>query len=66
MRTSIERTIAALTFYPRLGRAQRTRSVRKAIVPSYPYAIYYRQDDVAGALDILAIRHTSRRPTGWD
>ena len=66
VRASIERTIAALAIYPRLGRAQRLPGVRKAVVRSYPYAIYYRQDSAAGALDILAIRHTSRQSTGWE
>jgi plasmid stabilization system protein ParE len=43
-------------------------AVRRALVPHFPYAIYYQRLD-ADVLEIVACLHTSRRPgalTGGD
>ena len=37
--------------------------IREAMVPGYPYAVYYRFD--ARQVTVLAVFHTSRDPTGW-
>jgi plasmid stabilization system protein ParE len=34
--------------------------VRKIAARRYPYLIYYRADEVAGEIVILAIRHSAR------
>ena len=39
------------------------RDVREALVPGYPYAIYYRA--APGPASVLAIFHTSRDPAEW-
>lgn len=37
--------------------------VREALVPGYPYAVYYRPE--SGQVTVLAIFHTSRDPAEW-
>ena len=37
--------------------------VREALVPGYPYAIYYRAK--LGQVTVLAVFHTSRDPAEW-
>lgn len=37
--------------------------VREALVPGYPYAVYYREEPTY--FSVLAIFHTSRDPTIW-
>jgi plasmid stabilization system protein ParE len=37
--------------------------VREALVPGFPYAIYYRPE--SGQVAVLAVFHTSRDPADW-
>ena len=37
--------------------------IREALVPGFPYAIYYRSE--LGQITILAVFHTSRDPSEW-
>ncbi len=37
--------------------------IREALVPRYPYAIYYRPEP--GQITVLAVFHTSRDPAVW-
>ncbi len=37
--------------------------VREALVPGYPYAVYYRPEQ--GQVTVLAIFHASRDPAEW-
>ena len=37
--------------------------IREALVPGYPYAVYYRPD--AAEVVVLAVFHTARDPSGW-
>jgi plasmid stabilization system protein ParE len=37
--------------------------VREALVPGYPYAVYYRPE--SGQVTVLAVFHTSRDPAEW-
>jgi toxin ParE1/3/4 len=37
--------------------------VREALVPGYPYAVYYRVDPTQ--ITVLAVFHTSRDPADW-
>ena len=37
--------------------------IREALVPRYPYAIYYRP--APGLVTVLAVFHTSRDPSDW-
>jgi toxin ParE1/3/4 len=57
----IEQVIERLARQPRIApRVTRRSSVRVMLVLRYPYKIFYRvQND---AVEILHIRHTSRRP----
>jgi toxin ParE1/3/4 len=56
----IERISRAPESAPRVS--QRSQ-VRVAAVVRYPFRIFYRVRN--DAIDILHIRHTSRRPVGW-
>ena len=39
------------------------RDVREALVPNYPYAVYYRPE--SGQVTVLAVFHASRDPADW-
>jgi toxin ParE1/3/4 len=38
-------------------------NVRRAVVPKFPYCVYYRAD--AARVEVLAVFHTSRDPSVW-
>ena len=38
-------------------------NVRRAVVPKFPYCVYYRAD--ATRVEVLAVFHTSRDPSIW-
>ena len=45
-------------FYPQVY-----RQIREALVPSYPYCVYYREE--SGRVLVLSIFHTARDPSVW-
>jgi toxin ParE1/3/4 len=57
---SLQEAIRVVTVHPRGGRRTRLPSLFVKIVPNYPYKIFYRVSDEA--VDIVHIRHASRRP----
>ena len=54
----IDRAAAQPDFYPLA-----LDDVREAIVPSFPYCVYYRAEP--SQLVVLAVFHTSRDPATW-
>jgi toxin ParE1/3/4 len=54
----LDRIAAQPTFYPQV-----LQDVREALVPGYPFCIYYREEP--GQLLVLAIFHTGRDPSIW-
>ena len=53
-----DRIVESPQFYPKA-----LEDVRKALVPKYPYCIYYRVED--DKIVVLAVFYTSRDPSNW-
>lgn len=54
----IRRTIRNLQEWPYQGRATEKENVRRLVVSTFPYAVYYLVRD--GEVVILTVRHTAR------
>jgi len=61
VRTAILASIHSLAVFPYAGRAQSTEGVRKLVVRSYPYLVYFVVDAEADVVRIVTIRHAARR-----
>jgi toxin ParE1/3/4 len=53
--------IALIAQFPRAGRQQKPKKVRKVVVRKYKYLIYYTWDEDERRISILTIRHGARR-----
>jgi toxin ParE1/3/4 len=53
--------IALIAQFPRAGRQQKPKKVRKVVVRKYKYLIYYTCDEDERQISILTIRHSARR-----
>jgi toxin ParE1/3/4 len=62
-REEVQRVLALLTRFPRLGQPVRG-SVRRIMLSRFPYHIYYRLLE-SDNLRILAVAHNRRRPEYW-
>ena len=63
LREEVQRVLALLTKFPRLGQPVRG-SVRRMMLSRFPYHIYYRLLE-SNNLRILAVAHNRRRPEYW-
>lgn len=62
--TAVEETFRLVLRFPRIGvSVPGQRDVRRVLVEGFPYAVVYRQVDVA--IHIIAVAHTKRRPGYW-
>lgn len=59
---AVEQSLLAIGSRPELY-AKVYGNVREALVPNFPYAIYYRQTH--NQITVLAVFHTSRDPSEW-
>ena len=50
--------VAALSFYPRIGREGRVENTRELVIVDTPYIAVYR---IKGRIEILLIRHPAQR-----
>ena len=62
-REEVQRVLALLTRFPRLGQPVRG-SVQRMMLSRFPYYIYYRLLE-SDNLRILAVAHNRRRPEYW-
>ena len=62
-REEVQRVLALLTRFPRLGQAVRG-NVRRMMLSRFSYCIYYRLL-TPDTLRILAVAHNRRRPEYW-
>jgi plasmid stabilization system protein ParE len=62
-REEVQRVLALLTRFPRLGQPVRG-NVRRMMLSRFPYPIYYRLLE-SDNLRILAVAHNRRRPEYW-
>lgn len=60
VRAVILHSLQDLVLFPRLGRAQTVKGVRKLVTRKYPYLVYYRVDEAAEEIVILTIQHPAR------
>ena len=60
--TALADTLSAILAHPRAYQEIEPQ-VRRALVPVFPYAIYYRL--VPSGVTVLAVLHTSRHPATW-
>jgi len=60
VRAAIIQSLQDLILFPQLGRAQTVEGVRKLVTRRYPYLVYYRLDEAAEEIIILAIQHPAR------
>lgn len=60
VRTAILRSLQRLVAFPESGRRQSVDRVRKLVVGTYPYLVYYTVDPLAGEIVVLTIQHPSR------
>jgi addiction module RelE/StbE family toxin len=63
VRSAILDSIAMLSRFPEIGRAQEIVGVRKLVVRKYPYVIYYRIDPPNRIVVVLAIQHSAQKGT---
>jgi plasmid stabilization system protein ParE len=59
-RAAIIRSLQVLVLFPRVGRQQSKKEVRKLIARRYPYITYYLIDGAAEEIAILTVQHPSR------
>lgn len=62
----IRSALEAISHSPASGPSTRTRGrtvVRRTVVPRFPFAIVYVDDD--DRVVVIAVEHTSRRPGYW-
>ena len=50
--------VAALAYFPLMGRSGRTVGTRELIVGDYPYIVVYRQSE---RIEILTVYHAARK-----
>ena len=60
VRAAILGSLQNLVCFPRLGRPQKIKGVRKLVTRRYPYLVYYKLDEEAGEIVIVTIQHLAR------
>lgn len=58
--SALDKTLSLLSTSPEMGTLTRRHRVRALALPRYPYRIFYRLN--FDEIEVLHIRHTSRRP----
>lgn len=61
VRDSIIESLQTLVLFPRIGRQQAVKSVRKLVTRRYPYLVYYSVDETSEEIVIITIQHPARR-----
>ncbi len=60
VRSAIIESLQNLVVFPRIGRQQTSRGVRKLVTRRYPYLVYYLLDEASDEIVILTIQHPAR------
>ena len=61
VRAAIYASLQTLILFPRIGRPQKAKGVRKLVTRKYAYLIYYMIDDDADDIVILNVKHPARK-----
>lgn len=61
VRAAIYASLQTLILFPRIGRPQKAKGVRKLVTRKYAYLIYYIIDDDADEIVILNVKHPARK-----
>jgi toxin ParE1/3/4 len=60
VRSAIISSLQVLVLFPRIGRLQTTKGVRKLVTRRYPHVVYYTVDETDEQIVILTIQHPAR------
>jgi toxin ParE1/3/4 len=60
VRAAIVESLQTLVVFPRIGKRQKTESVRKLVTRRCPYLVYYTVDEESDEIVILTIQHPAR------
>jgi len=60
VRAAIYDGLQDLLLFPRVGRLQKTESVRKFVTPKYAYLVYYTVDEPAEEIVVLDVKHPAQ------
>lgn len=66
VRAAILESLQVLISFPHIGRRQSVEDVRKLITRRFGYLVYYRLDNAAAEIVVLAIRHPARAPLSYE
>jgi plasmid stabilization system protein ParE len=61
VRAAIYASLQNLILFPRVGRLQKTKGVRKFVTRPYAYIVYYVIDESADEIIILNVKHPAQR-----
>jgi addiction module RelE/StbE family toxin len=61
VRNSIIESLQTLVLFPRVGRQQAVKSVRKLVTRRYPYLVYYSVDETSEEIVVITIQHPARQ-----
>jgi toxin ParE1/3/4 len=61
VRAAIYDSLQTLLLFPKIGRPQKAKGVRKLGTRKYAYLVYYTVDQEAGEIVILNIKHPARK-----
>jgi toxin ParE1/3/4 len=61
VRAAIYASLQNLILFPRVGRLQKTKGVRKFVTRPYAYIVYYAIDESADEIIILNVKHPAQR-----
>jgi addiction module RelE/StbE family toxin len=60
VRADILQSLQNLVLFPGAGRRQNMEGVRKLVTRRYSYLIYYKVDDAADEIIVLAVQHSAQ------
>lgn len=66
VRSAIFESLRNLADFPKLGRRQTVKDVRKFVTRKYPYLVFYRVDEANGEVIVLAVQHPAKTRTFSD
>jgi plasmid stabilization system protein ParE len=61
VRAAIYASLQNLLLFPRIGRPQKVKGIRKLVTRKYAYLVYYTVDEEAAEIVILNIKHPARK-----
>lgn len=63
--TAFAEGVRTIATYPSAGALVPRRNARHALLQKFPYKIFYRVNEAARRIEIVAVIHTARHPRVW-